>query len=233
MKTWIDSQPLSEPSHCGDFVDFRQLGPRRHALVVGDVAGRGPAVALAAGRLRAHVRGIVERHAQPQAAMQSTCEFFTRELVADETPFASLFIAVADLTERWLAYASAGHEPGLLFDDDGGHEHLHPTGPVLGLGIPFRYAGGTASLRRHAVLVVVTDGITEARPRRDGEHRFFGSAGVVRALREALRHRHDPARAIASAAKEHAQGRLTDDATVAVSSFSAAALPGAVAACGG
>ena len=67
------------------------------------------------------------------------------------------------------------------------------------------------------ILVVVTDGVTEAR-RVDGDRLdFFGSTGVVRAALAVGRARQNPARAITRAAIEHAQGRVTDDATAFVS----------------
>jgi sigma-B regulation protein RsbU (phosphoserine phosphatase) len=223
MKHWIDSRPVTSPDDCGDFVECHTLGPQRYAIAVGDIAGRGPAAARSAALLRAHVHNIMVRHAPLPDAMRSACAFFTGLLMSEATPFASLFMAVADLTDGWIEYCSAGHEPGLLFDDRGRHEHLNPTGPVLGLEVPSHFDGVTVAIHGHALLVIVTDGITEARPRGDGECTFFGSAGVVRALHGALRERQDPAFAIGTAAARHAQGHVTDDATVLVSSLSAAA----------
>jgi serine phosphatase RsbU (regulator of sigma subunit) len=71
----------------------------------------------------------------------------------------------------------------------------------------------------NSLLVVVTDGITEAR-RDAGDHfAFFGSAGVSGALRDAVRDLRDPARAIHAAAVAYAGGALSDDASVVVSAF--------------
>jgi len=75
----------------------------------------------------------------------------------------------------------------------------------------------SVSLSRGGMLVVVTDGITEARRRGALGLTFFGSTGVARAVRNARLRQFDTADAIHRAAIEHAQGVLLDDASVVVS----------------
>jgi sigma-B regulation protein RsbU (phosphoserine phosphatase) len=148
---------------------------------------------------------------------------FAQLFTTEATPFASLFLAVADLRERTIEYVSAGHEPALLFSGEGttAHVHLPPTGPLLGLDPLAVFRRRTLPLVRDSVLVVVTDGITEARRDAGDRFAFFGSAGVSLALRDAVRDVRDPARAIFAAAAAHAGGELTDDASVVVSAFPA------------
>jgi len=124
---------------------------------------------------------------------------------------------------RSRASSSAGHEPALLFDDAGRHRHLEPTGPILGL-----QALGTQAFRerrlppvKDGLLVIVTDGITEARRANGRSLELFGSTGVVRAVQRAERGGRDTATAIHQAAEDHAHGVLVDDACVAVSAVTA------------
>jgi hypothetical protein len=70
-------------------------------------------------------------------------------------------------------------------------------------------------------LVIVTDGITESRRRISNGWEMFGSAGVVRTVLEAARLRCDPANAIHQAARDHANGMLVDDASVAITTLTA------------
>jgi len=73
---------------------------------------------------------------------------------------------------------------------------------------------GTSPFSSNSVLVVVADGITEARRYDADEPCFFGSNGVARAYAVARRTRQDPARAISEAAVRHANRVIRDDATL-------------------
>jgi phosphoserine phosphatase RsbU/P len=142
--------------------------------------------------------------------------------MCDVVPFATLFIAETDEGESMLRYASAGHEPGLLFSETGHYRHLDPTGPILGLRalLPECTFGERVVPVGCELLVIVTDGVTEAR-RSDGKAlSFFGSTGVVRAVDDARFNRHETAKAIHQAALRHARGTLWDDASVVVSTIS-------------
>ncbi len=222
MNYWIEARPVNEVESCGDFAKCFDVAPDRRAIIVGDIAGRGTATGDGASALCAFVHRLIARCVPLTETMWAASDFFTRAVLDDATPFASLFVAVADLRQGLIHYASAGHEPGLLFNGDAtAHQHCNPTGPVLGLRAPTSAFGEhTFPLFRDSFLVVVTDGITEAR-RRDGDRlSFFGSGGVARAVRDAVLHRRDPAREIHRAAVQHAGGRLSDDACVVVSSLS-------------
>jgi serine phosphatase RsbU (regulator of sigma subunit) len=219
---WIQSNPVNGLECCGDFATCVDLAPDRRAIIVGDIAGRGTAAGDGAAALRAYVHRLVARNVAPSEALRAAAEFFTRTVMDDATPFASLFIAVADLQKGLIEYASAGHEPALLFNDGqaSSHEHFDPTGPVLGLGGAPAFGQHTFPLFRDSFLVVVTDGITEARRSVRDHLAFFGTGGVARAVRDAVLQRQDPAREIHRAAVHHAGARLTDDACVLVSSLS-------------
>jgi sigma-B regulation protein RsbU (phosphoserine phosphatase) len=154
--------------------------------------------------------------------MRAIDTFFTRSVRSEMIPFTSLFIAVVDLRNGVLRYASAGHEPAFLFTAGHGHGRLGPTGSVLGAdGDPSR---GERVLRLFdaSLLVVVTDGITEARRRNGSGFTFFGSSGVVQAVHLAVGERRDPARAIYAAAVRHGDSALTDDASILVSQLTPA-----------
>ena len=217
MKYWIESRSVGEQRCCGDFVNYWQLSPHRHAIIVGDVAGRGVAVGDAAVALSECARDLVISSITLTTMLCLAADVFTRTMMKESTPFASLFVAVFDSAKRLMRYASAGHEPGLLFSADGTHEHLYPTGPVLGVEAVPIFSERALELQSDSLLAVVTDGITEAR-RSDGNRLdFFGSRGVARAVHDALRDGANPARAICRAATEHAGDDLLDDASAFVS----------------
>jgi serine phosphatase RsbU (regulator of sigma subunit) len=217
VSAWVVSHPAEENENCGDFASVIPLRAGRHAIIVGDVAGRGTAVADVAASLFVRVRNLMAVDARLCEVLHAAHASFVRTMMTEAIPFTSLFVAVIDRAASMLRYASAGHEPALLFAADRAtHHHLNPTGPVLGIRTSPVFRQRKVHLSRGDTLVAVTDGITEAR-RADGfELDFFGTRGVVHATREAVRDGRDPARAIFDAAKAHAGGRLTDDASVAV-----------------
>ncbi len=219
---WIESSPVNGLECCGDFAACVDLAPDRRAIIVGDIAGRGTAAGDGAAALRGYVHRMVARQVPLTETLRAASDFFARTVRDDATPFASLFIAVADLREGLIQYASAGHEPALLFNDGEAstHEHFDPTGPVLGLGPAPAFDQHTFPLFRDSFLVVVTDGITEARRRVGDAFSFFGTGGVARAVRDAVVQRRDPAREVHRAAAHHAGGALSDDACVVVSPLS-------------
>jgi serine phosphatase RsbU (regulator of sigma subunit) len=220
--SWIESSPVNGLESCGDFATCVDLARDRRAIIVGDIAGRGTAAGDGAAALCAYVHRLVARRVEPSETMRAASDFFARTVMDEATPFASLFVAIADLHEGLVQYASAGHEPALLFNDGEAstHEHFDPTGPVLGLGTASAYGQQTFPLFRDSFLVVVTDGITEARRTIHDRLAFFGTGGVARAVRDAVLQRQDPAREVHRAAVHHAGAGLTDDACVVVASLS-------------
>ena len=216
-------RPAGDATSCGDFAEHLNLSPDRSALLVGDIAGRGLAVGYAARALHAYVRSSLLSGMPLPECLRACDDFFTRSIMCDEIPFATLFIAETHESESKLCYASAGHEPGLLFSETGRHRHLDPTGPILGLRaiLPDSTFGERVVPVSCELLVIVTDGVTEAR-RSDGEGLlFFGSTGVVRAVRDARFNQHETAKAIHEAALRHARETLSDDASVVVATISA------------
>jgi serine phosphatase RsbU (regulator of sigma subunit) len=210
---------VKQPKRSGDFAKIVELGPHRRAFIVGDAAGQGAGAADGAAALCAYVRHVVALNAPLPKALRAASDFFTRRVMTEAMSFASLFVAVTDRRERVVTFASAGHEPALLFDaaDASAHVHLGRTGPLLGLEADPEYGECEIPLFAQSLLVVVTDGITEARRRIDDDLSFFGTAGVARAVRDAIRHHRNPAHEIYAAAILHAGGALNDDACVVVS----------------
>jgi serine phosphatase RsbU (regulator of sigma subunit) len=219
---WLDSRPVANRASCGDFADCFSLGGDRHAIIVGDIAGRGVVAGAAADAVLVYARSAVASREPLRTALANVDAFFTRAIMSDAVPLASLFLAVADVKDEVLEYASAGHEPALHFTSRSRHEHLDPTGPLLGLDglVRSNYTQRRVHFAADSLLAIVTDGITEARRYDDGQLQFFGSTGVARALAKARRGQADPARAISNAAVRHANGRKRDDATALVITLS-------------
>jgi sigma-B regulation protein RsbU (phosphoserine phosphatase) len=200
----------------GDVMDVFQCSSGRTQIAIGDVCGRDSQAQGHARYIRHGLRTLANQHS-PRALLESMNVAFCRR-VADcgDDRFASIFVAM--LKGRRLTYASAGHEFALLMHATGRHRHLATTGAVIGVDAGQCYVENTLVIAGGDRLILVTDGITEARNARGA---FFGTSGVVRAAVSAIRlAAEDPATRILEAARTHGRDGLTDDASVLCVRFS-------------
>jgi serine phosphatase RsbU (regulator of sigma subunit) len=200
----------------GDFTDVFPYAADRANIVIADVCGRDARAQAHAAYLRQAVRVLANDHV-PASTLESVNRAFCRR-IADfgGDHFASLFVAA--LQGRHLTYASAGHDFAMLISANGQHRHLPPTGVVVGINELDRYHDRTVAVTPGEWLILVTDGVTDAR---NAEGEFFGTRGVVRTALSAIEaDLDDPAARILEAAQKHSRGRFVDDASVLCIRFS-------------
>ncbi|MFF8280525.1 SpoIIE family protein phosphatase [Streptomyces lateritius] len=163
----------------GDWYDVITLGAGRTALVIGDVMGRGVRAAAVMGQLRTAVRAYARLDLPPHEVLQ-LLDGLAAEI--DASQIATCVYAVHDPNEGKLVYASAGHLPILVRDEDGSVRRAEdPTGPPLGTG-GWLHTSGTIALPPGSTAVLYTDGLVERR-REDIDE---GVAALERALSGAL-----------------------------------------------
>ncbi|MFH9611502.1 SpoIIE family protein phosphatase [Streptomyces sp. NPDC017448] len=159
----------------GDWYDVITLGAGRTALVIGDVMGRGVRAAAVMGQLRTAVRAYARLDLPPHEVIQ-LLDVLAAEIDANQ--IATCVYAVHDPNEGQLVYASAGHLPILVSDEDGAvHRAADPTGPPLGTG-GWVHTSGTIALPPGSTAVLYTDGLVERRSEDIDE----GVAALARAL---------------------------------------------------
>ncbi|MFF3455828.1 SpoIIE family protein phosphatase [Streptomyces sp. NPDC002730] len=159
----------------GDWYDVITLGAGRTALVIGDVMGRGVRAAAVMGQLRTAVRAYARLDLPPHEVLQ-LLDGLAAEI--DASQIATCVYAVHDPNEGRLVYASAGHLPVLVRDEDGTVRRAEdPTGPPLGTG-GWLHTSGTIALPPGSSAVLYTDGLIERR----GEDIDEGVAALERAL---------------------------------------------------
>ncbi|MGW1316075.1 ATP-binding SpoIIE family protein phosphatase [Streptomyces sp. NPDC002426] len=165
----------------GDWYDVITLGAGRTALVIGDVMGRGVRAAAVMGQLRTAVRAYARLDLPPHEVLQ-LLDVLAAEI--DASQIATCAYAVHDPNEGHLVYASAGHLPILVCDEDGTvHRAEDPTGPPLGTGGTggtggWVHTSGTIPLPPGSTAVLYTDGLVERRSEDIDE----GVAALERAL---------------------------------------------------
>ncbi|MFE5924099.1 SpoIIE family protein phosphatase [Streptomyces sp. NPDC056468] len=159
----------------GDWYDVITLGGGRTALVIGDVMGRGVRAAAVMGQLRTAVRAYARLDLPPHEVLQLLDGLATE---IDANQIATCVYAIHDPNEGRLIYASAGHLPILVRDENGAVQRAdEPTGPPLGTG-GWMHASGSIPLSPGSTAVLYTDGLVE---RRD-EDLDEGIASLERAL---------------------------------------------------
>jgi serine phosphatase RsbU (regulator of sigma subunit)/anti-sigma regulatory factor (Ser/Thr protein kinase)/PAS domain-containing protein len=144
----------------GDWYDVITLGGGRTALVIGDVMGRGVRAAAVMGQLRTAVRAYARLDLPPHEVLQLLDGLATE---IDANQIATCVYAVHDPNEGRLVYASAGHLPILVRDENGTVSRAdEPTGPPLGTG-GWVHTSGSITLGPGSTAVLYTDGLVERR----------------------------------------------------------------------
>ncbi|ANP50347.1 serine phosphatase RsbU (regulator of sigma subunit) [Streptomyces griseochromogenes] len=164
----------------GDFYDVFPLSGDRWAFMIGDVSGRGALAATTTGMVRHTARAAARLLNDPAAVVAAINDALTAG-TADEDQFVSLVYGELRYSASHLALnlIRAGHVPPLVRRADGTVEELTQPGLLLGIRPDPGFCPFDIGLRPGDSLVLVTDGITEARST-DGE--FFGEDRLADAL---------------------------------------------------
>jgi sigma-B regulation protein RsbU (phosphoserine phosphatase) len=143
----------------GDYYDVMQLPDGRLALAVADISGKGISAAILMANLQAVLRTITQTSRSPG----EVCLALNHHLhqVTDSAKFATFFYAEWNNCERRLSYVNAGHNPPILLGSNCG-KTLDLGGFPLGLFGDAEFQTGELTLDPDDLLVVYSDGITEA-----------------------------------------------------------------------
>jgi phosphoserine phosphatase RsbU/P len=143
----------------GDFFDYLDVPEERVGFALGDVAGKGPPAALLAAVVQSNFVAQAQVTSDPAETMARINRALLRRTI--EARFATMFYGAIG-TDGTLTYCNAGQEPPLLVRRDG-VASLDVGGPVLGLLSVATYDCGTVPLSPGDLVIVCSDGVTEAR----------------------------------------------------------------------
>jgi sigma-B regulation protein RsbU (phosphoserine phosphatase) len=145
----------------GDFFDFVSMGAGQVGLVLADISGKGISAALLMATLQANLRALYAQARHDLAGLLSTVnKVFYDSTAANH--YATLFFGLYDEATRELRYANCGHLPPIVRRATGAVERLTVTGPVVGLFEPWQCDTRSVRLDREDLLVIFTDGVTDA-----------------------------------------------------------------------
>ncbi len=145
----------------GDFFDFFLLDEDHLCVSVGDVSGKGVPAAL----FMAVTKYLIEASTGVDTLISRSLEKVNSLLARnnDTCTFVTVFLGVLDLKSGEFIYANAGHNPPLIWTENGEVQLLDTVGgPLLGILDPANFAIGKATLVPDGRLLIYTDGVTEA-----------------------------------------------------------------------
>jgi PAS domain S-box-containing protein len=160
----------------GDFYDLVELDDASCLLVIGDVEGTGPVAASLTAAARYAIRAAAVRITDPAEVLHTANEVLLREGAPNGTCTVACVLATRVGQRIELRAASSGHPlPLILRSGSGGVEELGAPGPLLGILPDVHPPVSSATLAAGDVLVLYTDGVTEARYRTpEGTLEVFG-----------------------------------------------------------
>jgi serine phosphatase RsbU (regulator of sigma subunit) len=198
----------------GDFFDVFRLRTRagRLAIVIADVTGKGIAAALLMAFARPLLHAAIDNTAAPVTALERTNRILVEE--GGSSLFITALCAIVDLGTGRLRVGNAGHEPPLIVPaDDGPIRWLSGSGPLLGAFTQLELSECVTDLDEGDLVVLYTDGVTDARAvsgERFGDDRLVGVVEANRTSRPT-----DLVRALADKVRDHQTGMPpADDVTI-------------------
>jgi sigma-B regulation protein RsbU (phosphoserine phosphatase) len=148
----------------GDFYNLFRLGHGNTGVMIGDVSGHGYQAALIMALTMSASAIQAQRTNDPGEAMHALFSSVREELATTEM-FISGFYAIVDRNAGEIWYANTGHPHAFVFGADGSHERLAAADPPRGMGEGRPATGRRPWDPKGDLLVLFTDGISDARNR--------------------------------------------------------------------
>lgn len=207
---WATLRPAREVG--GDFYDFLTTSTGSLWVCIGDVSGKGVPAALLMAVTKTLVDSAAARSSSPGEVLTQVNAELSRD--NESAMFVTAFVACIDLQSGIIQYTNAGHNPPLLCRASSRIDRLDVRhGPVLGALDDARYGESAVQLEPGDVLLLFTDGVTEAL---DPRGQLFTEARLRDTLaNDGVASAEEAARAVVAAVESFAGGaEQADDITV-------------------
>jgi len=169
--------PTEEVS--GDYYDWVKVFADQIAIVIADVSGKGVPAAILMAFLRASLRAASHIGYATHISMSKVNELLWESI--ERNQFVTAFYGILDASKGTLAYSNAGHNPALLVNAAGTSRYIDKGEQPLGMFRETRYHEYYLEFEPGDVLVLYTDGATEASSP-SGEE--FGRERLAQAVKE-------------------------------------------------
>ena len=171
--------PTEEVS--GDYYDWVKIYDDEIGIVIADVSGKGVPAAILMAFLRASLRAATHIGYATNISMAKVNYLLWESI--ERNQYVTAFHGILDASNRTLSYSNAGHNPPLLINANGESKFITFGEQPLGLFPQTRYHEYHMSLEPGDVLMLYTDGATEANSPTGEE---FGRERLVQSVKENL-----------------------------------------------
>ena len=186
----LDIGVISQPSKKmnGDYYHFVQDEKDRVSIAVADIIGKGIPAALCMSMIKYAMDSLPDQRTKPGAMLGNLNRVVEQNV--DDSMFITMFYGLYDPAIHRFFYASAGHEPGFLYQKKTETFHeLMTKGIVLGVAKDANYPEYELNVERGDMVVLLSDGVTECR----SENGFIQREAVTALIRK---YEHLPAQQI-------------------------------------
>ncbi|MCB9250106.1 MAG: SpoIIE family protein phosphatase [Ignavibacteriales bacterium] len=160
----------------GDYYDFIKLSGDKIAICLGDITGKGLPAAMLMANLQATLRGQALTQQKVSDVIKNSNTLLINSTSGNR--FATLFFAELNYNDHTLTYCNAGHDPVINIKDNK-LTHLTEGGLLLGCFDFAEHIQVTKTLEPGEMLVIFSDGITEAMNEKEEE---FGEGKLISIL---------------------------------------------------
>ena len=160
--TELDARSIPAKAVGGDYYDVFAIDEFRWGIAMGDVSGKGVPAAL----LMVMIRTLLRANAVGNSSAADVVSRVNRMIIPDLDPvmFVTLFYGIFDSRTRELLFTNAGHNHPLHISAATAEvQKLYTDDLIVGMFEDYEYREGTVKLEHGDLLVLYTDGITEAR----------------------------------------------------------------------
>ncbi len=158
--------PTEEVS--GDYYDWVRIFDDQIGIVVADAVGKGIPAALLMSFLRASLRSGIQIGYAPHIAFSKVSNLLRDSI--DDNKFITAIYGILDSTNKTFVFSNAGHNPPLLIKPDGEYRFVEYGDMPLGMFADIHYHQHFIRFEPGQVMVIYTDGITEAANPNDEEY---------------------------------------------------------------
>jgi serine phosphatase RsbU (regulator of sigma subunit) len=163
----------------GDYYDVVAIRNDRTLLAVGDVSGKGAGAALIMANLQASLRAYVGLGLRLDDMVARINELIYANTDIDQ--YITFFVGIYNTQDHSLTYVNAGHNPPFVLQKDGQIRMLETGGLIIGALAEQKYQQETVQLSEGDLIVIYTDGISEAMNAADEE---FGEERIMKVVQD-------------------------------------------------
>lgn len=193
----------------GDLFDVLRLDRGRALVTLADISGKGIDAAVNTALVKYSIRTLAFEEQGPGKILGRFNDIFLMT-IKDPSLFVAVFVGIIDTRAMRMSYGSAGIA-GAYLRRRGAVAQLEVTGPVVGLERSMTFAARTIALASGDLLVLATDGLSEARDRR---RELLGTEGAMELVRDAPSDPQRCADTLAEAVRARTSRQLRDDLAI-------------------